>query len=202
MATLQETLQPLSGNNERYLKRLLSRVKKAHAFPSDESINCIGVALYLTGELRRATFVETRFEASNLLSKLDRLEGPQLGCLIAWQKKDPDPSEEKVLHLGVVTSLDPLLITSRVHCGREFHENDQFGDLNRAFENEKDVEVIFYRPRHLKLKDLSDAAKPADSSLKAALRGISPPDYLSKLHAQIEQTRDNPRKLNEKVRNR
>lgn len=206
--TLQETLRSLLETDKRFAKHLLIKAKISRDLdPLTTYTNCLGTALSDAWEKRKDTFVDPELKGPALLDQLTRIQKPQLGCFIAWIEKKPSlPSGYEVLHLGIVTSLDPLLITSRVHRGREFHENEPFEDLNRDFENEKGVEVVFYLPRHLKLKHISDAAKQADQGLKTILRAISPPGYLSKLDARAvgherEPIRDDKQTPNEKVRN-
>ena len=91
--------------------------------------NCIGTALFLTGETRSDRYVDT--DGVNHLKALRRVDGPVLGGLIAWQRH-----KERIVityHMGVVTSLDPLLITQRNGSDGNFEINNPFKVVDEAY---------------------------------------------------------------------
>ncbi len=93
--------------------------------------NCIGTALYITGEMGKDEFVPPDCTHLMWLSDLGRISRPVLGCLAAWERKDDD--NIYVAHMGVMTSLHPLQITERYEADGEFTENKPFPFVHREY---------------------------------------------------------------------
>lgn len=73
--------------------------------------NCIGTALFLTGEKRNDDYIDPS-EVYKKLRGLEQLDEPVEGCLIVWHEPDFDKTRWTA-HMGVVTLVDPLLVTHR-----------------------------------------------------------------------------------------
>lgn len=93
--------------------------------------NCIGTALYITGARSYDDFVSPAETYWMWLSGLGKIERPVLGCIAAWEKKDGN--EIFVAHMGVVTSLHPLLMAERYETYGEFTENKPFPVIHREY---------------------------------------------------------------------
>lgn len=110
--------------------------------------NCRGTALYVTNE--RPDDVYTGYsEGWKHLDGMDPLEKPILGCIAVWigyvnewswwNKKVPR-------HMGIVTSLDPILVT-----GRDRYDGPMVVDqpISQLCESEG-CEPVFYLPKLLR----------------------------------------------------
>ncbi|MDE1865838.1 MAG: hypothetical protein KGH94_04350 [Candidatus Micrarchaeota archaeon] len=116
--------------------------------------NCIGTALYITGERKIDGTVDT-FEAHNkYLKSLTEIKNPVVGCLVVWWGEtvllgDKTP-KINVHHMGVVVSTDPLLVTNREGGDDEarnlVNENESFESLCNQYRRSK---VSFYLPKAL-----------------------------------------------------
>ena len=85
--------------------------------------NCIGTALYIAGEIDYDEVVHPTDTYKSHLKKLELAQAFFLGCLVAWQKDLLLPDYGRVIfvaHMGIVTSLNPFLITNRVKANGRF----------------------------------------------------------------------------------
>ena len=123
--------------------------KLFRAIDGEELTNCIGTALFLVGEIDEERVVWDTEEIIRYLSRLKVLEKPEKGCIVSWEDKFSrciNPA-----HVGIVTNIDPLLVTSRAGIYRE-------GVGNRPIIQDYPVEFIdedigpglirkYYKPR-------------------------------------------------------
>jgi hypothetical protein len=112
--------------------------------------NCVGTALYIIGaqkEDRSVDLVDSDLESlTAYLKKLEQIPAPIEGCLVVWEGLIP------ITHIGVVTSVNPLLITNRHGAGGSFVEDESFEDLNRKYqstacESQMNKRIRYYLPR-------------------------------------------------------
>ena len=74
--------------------------------------NCAGTTLYLLGVIDTDREISTYLVYADYLSKMQRLDAPVPGCIIAFNVRGPYGIETK--HMGVVTATFPyLLMTHR-----------------------------------------------------------------------------------------
>jgi hypothetical protein len=115
--------------------------------------NCIGSALYIVGasyyDEDRA--ISTYQAHEDYLKHMIRLSEPSLGCIVAWlqpmNNKSPRPLD--TVHMGVITSVDPLLVTHRLYVDGPFIENVPFSKADKSeewAEHQRPVKVAFYFP--------------------------------------------------------
>jgi hypothetical protein len=109
--------------------------------------NCIGTALYITGERSCDRYVDT-YKAHPILARLwGPFAKPTPFCLISWEKPNPESSDGiEVSHFGIVTSVEPLLVTNRFRVRGTFTEDMPFEEANTASESRS---VCYYLPRAL-----------------------------------------------------
>lgn len=131
--------------------------------------NCIGTALFLTGEIRSDRYVDT--DDVNSLKKLRRVDGPVLGGLIAWQHYKKRITI--TYHLGVVTSLDPLLITHRNGGAGAFEINEPFGAVNGGYSRMNVLVECFVPKSFEKLGDVEVVHVP-DFELRKEAENVRP----------------------------
>ena len=110
--------------------------------------NCIGTALYIVGEYEKDEAGDI-FKIHPRLTKLPRVSRPVIGCLASWER-GPVP-QIVVAHLGVVTSLHPLLVTERQGSDGEFLEDTPFPRIHRDYNTPSygRHKVFFYLPSSL-----------------------------------------------------
>jgi hypothetical protein len=119
-------------------------------------VNCIGTALYLSGENRNDSYVSP-YDAQKFLKRLKKLTTPVEGCLVEWRTTRNDEKgrpQTYSFHMGVITQVHPfLLITDRVGYRHAILENQNFVEVNSYWsEHYKDTpkpEVNYYLPRNL-----------------------------------------------------
>jgi hypothetical protein len=140
-------------------ERIHSRAESAKD-GSIAKVNCIGTALYLSGEKRRDKFVRPQ-DADDFLKHLKRLSDPIEGCLVAWQTFYNDRKGRPrmyTFHMGVITQTHPvLLITDRVKLGGEVIQNQSFAEVNnywsKGYKGLHKLEINYYLPRNLALRE-------------------------------------------------
>ena len=125
--------------------------------------NCIGTALYLAGEIGNDFFVDTDTVKGRYLSRLRLIETPVVGCMVAWEESyrkfipevalsrldlDPKLFEERtiVVHMAVVSSLEPFLLAHRDKCRGKFVVGQPFAEVDSGHKRSKS---FFYLPRML-----------------------------------------------------
>lgn len=109
--------------------------------------NCAGTALFIVFEQRRDYAVWPARAYDEWLKGLARLDGPARNCLIAWQEGRGE--RVYIHHLGVVTSVDPLLVTSRHGIDGRFFADMPFLEVNAKYGYEF-TNVAYYLPRKLR----------------------------------------------------
>jgi hypothetical protein len=94
----------------------------------DLETDCYGTALYIAGKTDKDEMFGF-IEVKRYLKKLKTLIKPKVPCIVAYVGPTPPElqfvrtSNNFVHHLGIVTSVDPLLIAQR--NGKKFQENQQ-----------------------------------------------------------------------------
>jgi hypothetical protein len=143
----------------------MARVRIASCRDSNRS-NCIGTALYISGEEDSDDFFGIHWVHEARLKNLLRPEAPVLGCLVGWQGKvfpnSPTSIHNPILvnHLGLVTSLEPLLVTHRNGHRGTFIEGQPFCEIDCIYGNSR-ASATFYIPRALALEYVF-CQKPAE----------------------------------------
>ena len=82
-------------------KRRDLAVDNTFDFDNSSYPNCFGTALFLTGEIKVDDHCYEKLPF--ILSKLERIPAPILGCLILFE------SDKGPYHMGVVVNTNPLL---------------------------------------------------------------------------------------------
>lgn len=111
--------------------------------------NCIGTALYLTGERDDDEFIRSE-DAHKYLARLHQSEGPAIGHLVVWQY--PIQGRVVAIHMGVVVNLDPLLITDRDRCNGPVNPKI---DIYRVARECGDSTRVFYQPQNPEFNPLA-----------------------------------------------
>lgn len=76
--------------------------------------NCIGTGLYLFGLTEKDGLNEDLIRVyDDYLKKLEFLNKPQLCSLVSWEKIRKRKNNIEVVHLGIVSSLNPLKVIHR-----------------------------------------------------------------------------------------
>jgi hypothetical protein len=90
--------------------------------------NCIGTALYIIGELGEDKYITPYSGVKELyLKNLEPIQTPSEYCLIVWACTDC------IEHMGVVTGINPILVTNREHADGEFIVNQGFEKANKPY---------------------------------------------------------------------
>jgi hypothetical protein len=113
------------------LSELAKRIELAKL--ESEGRNCVGTAIYLIGEQSEDEFIERR---SVRMSRLKQIEEPQIGALAIWSYKPWIIFEEEVLHMGVVTRLNPPYspkVTHRPDTDRPLIENQSCEEISEGY---------------------------------------------------------------------
>ena len=84
--------------------------------------NCLGTALFVTGEIGEDRKTDVNVAYSKYLERLVRLDSPRVGCLLAWTVNLG--GLKTVEHMGVVTATEPIvLVTYRAGSSGIIMEN-------------------------------------------------------------------------------
>jgi len=111
-----------------------------------EISNCIGTALFLTGLRGFDEYIYEEYH-DYLLNLLEEVSEPIEGALIAWQTDLKDNirlNYWRTYHLGVVTSVNPLLITNRNGCFGPIRINEPFELVNNYYGCDSDNHRVKY----------------------------------------------------------
>jgi hypothetical protein len=115
-----------------------------------EQSNCIGTALYLTGEQDEDVYVSAAKAHRKFLRKLRQTGQPITGCLVAWESVEL-PITRLVNHMGVVVHTNPILVTQREGCNGQISEYTPIEQIN-SFGLYQRSTVFYYVPRLLESK--------------------------------------------------
>jgi hypothetical protein len=108
--------------------------------------NCVGTALYLTGDRKKDEYLDPFVELS--VKHLKIAENPTLGCFVTWMTKSSGCVY--ITHIGVATSLDPLLITHREGADGYFIENQTFDAVTTSYADpNRHGWIAYYLPNTL-----------------------------------------------------
>jgi hypothetical protein len=124
-----------------------------------ERSNCIGTSLYIAGEKDKDEFHRLS-EAYESLMNLTKLPNPTCGCLIAWHYHHLISAGEcgiYTVHMGVVTSINPLLVTSRDGCMGKLIEDEPFEDTTKPYTVDYKIasSIAYYLPTLQRLSKLT-----------------------------------------------
>ena len=81
----------------------------------------------------------------DFLRNMKKVSTPILGCLVAWQS-EYGIGMIHIVHMGVITSTNPLLVANRESYGGDFFKDQAFREAGRGCEQFKPV---FYIPKVL-----------------------------------------------------
>jgi hypothetical protein len=86
--------------------------------------NCIGTALFITGEIKeeRVIYPETAYR--DHLRTLARNRKPKVGCLVAWHRG------YTAEHMAVIINTEPLLVAHRLGAFGQFLTNVPFEEVD------------------------------------------------------------------------
>jgi hypothetical protein len=90
--------------------------------------NCRGTALFISGVLDSDIPIRAD-QVNKYLNPEKAKTGPKIGSLIGWHAI----ADGRMLHLAVVTSPDPLLLTHRDGSLGRFKENQAFNEMDAAY---------------------------------------------------------------------
>jgi hypothetical protein len=84
--------------------------------------NCIGAALFISGEIENDCKIDVAAAYSSYLMRLRKVDSPKVGCLIAWTVNLSGLIT--VEHIGIVTAVQPeVLVTYRMGSSGIIMEN-------------------------------------------------------------------------------
>ena len=139
----------------REIRRRIIRARLPNISRWVREANCIGTALYISGEADREEYVDPTDAHRKRLSLLRKLERPVEGCIVAWQGNWHSDPLGRVLtedtytnHTGIVVSLSPLLVTHRKGIGTGLTRQQPLEEISKH-EEMKDYGTFFYLPRML-----------------------------------------------------
>ena len=96
--------------------------------------NCVGTALYITGEIKADEYINAYriaymlFRQENKEKSLQRVDEPVPGCIIIWRLDLTSGMPYAVQHAGVITSIKPMLMAHRCGPLEEFVVDQQVGE--------------------------------------------------------------------------
>lgn len=115
-----------------------ARVESAKTTPG--TTNCLGTALYLAGKAPVDGWLRAP-AAYDLVAAFPKLDAPIVGCLVVFAVLG-----RYVFHMGVVTSVDPLLVTHRPGRDGPIVENAPFAELHSKYVKTNPLQVsVEYR---------------------------------------------------------
>ncbi len=113
---------------------------------NDAYTNCIGTAFFLTGIEKKDKFIDPEDFQNYVGKKLVPISHPISGGLISFEK------EGIPVHMGVITSKKPLLITHRTggyHPSFEDNspilENEKIKQLKDTYNTNHQLKEVFYK---------------------------------------------------------
>lgn len=104
--------------------------------------NCIGTALYLVGEKEIDEYIWD--EQYEILNGISEKKEPEIGFLVGWCS-----IEGEIYHLGVITKVNPLLITHRDGKDGPLKINEPFRRINAYYNKYSRSKIRFFCPRKL-----------------------------------------------------
>lgn len=117
------------------------------AIENQTPTNCIGTALFLTGIVDKDKYLDSDGVKREILPNLKRLEQPEEGAIVTWE------NDTSVIHMGVVVSINPLLLTHRLGCYRGANamliERDNFEKVSEriwTFFFYGEIKIRYYKP--------------------------------------------------------
>jgi hypothetical protein len=107
-------------------KETLQKILLCKETPLEQRVktgpNCASTALFITGEIDKDKYVNPKTVYSTFLRKLQKIESPRLGCIVAWTFDLG--SSVYVEHMAVVTATAPhILVTHRKALVGDLVEN-------------------------------------------------------------------------------
>lgn len=104
--------------------------------------NCRGTALYLVGESEGDVVVDSGNRLDLQLKNMRRVKEPAERSLVVWRSR----KTASVLHMGVVTSVNPVLVTNRESADGVVFENQPIAEIQNTYDN---CAVEYYLPSGL-----------------------------------------------------
>ncbi|HTZ42041.1 MAG TPA: hypothetical protein VMC07_02435 [Candidatus Omnitrophota bacterium] len=94
--------------------------------------NCIGTALYITKRQPHDVAIEPEdFDVNSF--GLVEVHEPRIEAIAIWDYFSLMEIRRRVLHMGVVTHLNPTLVTHRPGYNRSLIENESIGDISEGY---------------------------------------------------------------------
>ncbi len=157
----QSMLRQPCACNASYIDAINERIEQCNGTLRS---NCIGTALFVTGEIRTDVYVDTSIAKVIYLDKLRTVDMPIVGCIVTWEYNSSQFSDNMtsrldaefkrllikgihVAHMGIVYSLNPLLVSHRKGYKREFIESQLFMDID--LKDYYDARITYYIPKEL-----------------------------------------------------
>ena len=127
----------------KFLKNFEKNLQNLKNFKS----NCIGTALYLTGEISEDIFLDDG-DYEHILERMIELDFPLVGCVVGWR----DTQNKDFYHMGVVTNLNPFLIINRRGMNGKI-EKEHFKTVDKDYSiYVKKRNVKYFVPKTLELQ--------------------------------------------------
>jgi len=119
--------------------------RRAELCRDTERSNCFGTARYLTGGQKKDLYIDPFVESD---FDLTMAKGPILGGMVAWLKQTGKSIQ--ITHIGVVTAVNPILVTHRAGADSYFVENEPFDIVNADYAKlNSHGWITYYLPRAL-----------------------------------------------------
>lgn len=122
-------------NNKTSLEERISIAKRKH-----EGKNCVGTALYLIGEEDEEGYIAPR---DVIVSALSKIEKPHIGALAVWSYKPWIIFRDEVMHMGVITGINPTRVTHRPRYEQALIENQSCEEISEDYSSP----AKFYIPK-------------------------------------------------------
>ena len=114
--------------------------------PKYNPVNCIGTALFITDMLPKDMYVNTNKVYKSHLKNLVESKNPLKGYLVSWETKKRIFGR-KIIHLAVITHLNPLLITHRTKYDGPLMVDDPFIEVKESYKK-GEAKIRFYIPEN------------------------------------------------------
>lgn len=99
--------------------------------------NCRGTALYLAG-LVEMEFEHTSERAESFINNLEILEEPEEPCLVIFKRY----RDCFISHMGIITGVNPLLVTHRDGYDGPFFENESMKEVLKRYPDDVEYRRI------------------------------------------------------------
>jgi hypothetical protein len=122
----------------------------------------MGTAMYLIGEQKEDSYLDICCKNREMLARMTLIPRPAKAAVAMWYKRTP---KFLIEHMGIIVSLEPLLVTHRLDWQESFVENEPFLKLDpryRAGPDGRDVKLAFYIPKSCESLDFNGISLMAE----------------------------------------